>query len=71
MCVARGFFRCGSGRAGPEGRGQGLGGTGQRAGTGWVCVRKKPRVWVYFFLSFLGSEWKARWAVIKTSWRRT
>lgn len=39
-----------------EGQGSVLG----RGGWVWVGVREKPRVWVYFFLSFLGSEWKAR-----------
>lgn len=49
MCIARGFFRCRSGRAGPKGRGQGPRGTKQCAGTGWVGVREKTACVGLFF----------------------
>lgn len=47
----------------PRGEDRDLEGEGSLVGRGgcvWVCERPgKPRLWgVYFFLSFLGSEWK-------------
>lgn len=46
------FFRCGFGRGGPKGRGQGPGGTGQCAGTErvgvGVCERETACVGLFF-----------------------
>jgi len=60
VCVFRDAF-LGSDLEGLDLRGEdrdleGQGSVLRLGGWVWVWVREKPRVWVYFFLSFPGSE---------------